>query len=212
MVKAVTPPTYDEEEQSRPRCPDCGQPLTFVRTKSHQKRWYCYSCEKYTDHIAQPALEKNTKTQIETMSGLQVIDSHGMIVGRVRKIIPAGDTGDLRAFVLSVDKEQLKNLLDQRGQPREFEVGHDKVATIGDVVLLSEVFSPRAFAPPPPKPSDETRTSAKRCGKCGSPLLADAKYCIKCGASVSHSNNCVLCGTPNPSEALFCMSCGNRLS
>jgi len=145
------------------------------------------------------------------MSGLQVIDSHGMIVGRVRKIIPAADTGDMRAFVLSVDKEQLKNLLDQRGQPREFEVGHEKVSTIGDVVLLSEVFSPRSFAPQ--KPPEEVRTNAaKRCGKCNSPLLADAKYCIKCGASVSHSNNCVLCGTPNPSEALFCMSCGNKLS
>jgi len=96
--------------------------LTFVGQSPTRSDGIVILVKKYTDHIAQPALEKNTKTQIETMSGLQVIDSHGMIVGRVRKIIPAADTGDLRAFVLSVDKEQLKNLLDQRGQPREFEL------------------------------------------------------------------------------------------
>lgn len=211
MVKAATPVGFEDIEESKPKCPDCKQPLTFVRTKSHEKRWYCYNCEKFTDHFAQPALESHARAKmIDGLNGLQVIDSHGMIVGRVRKITPA-DTGDLHSFVLSVDKEQLKNLLDERGIPREFEVPHDKVATIGDVVILSEVFSPSSLAPPTPaRPLEEGKS--RKCVRCGASLLPDAKYCIKCGTSAAHPNNCMYCGRTNPNDALYCMNCGSKLS
>src|SRR6266581_4753217 len=72
------------EEEPKARCPDCSQSLTFIRTKSHQKRWYCYACEKYIDRPTEPTLIKDAHARIEALNGLQVIDSHGMIVGRVR--------------------------------------------------------------------------------------------------------------------------------
>src|SRR6266699_1071480 len=75
------------EEEPKARCPDCSQSLTFIRTKSHQKRWYCYACEKYIDRPTEPTLIKDAHARIEALNGLQVIDSHGMIVGRVRKAI-----------------------------------------------------------------------------------------------------------------------------
>ncbi len=195
------------EDEPKARCPDCNQPLTFVRTKSHQKRWYCYGCEKYIDHFPETPSLKDTHSRLEALNGLQVVDSHGILVGRVRKAIPT-DTGDIKSLLLSVDKEQFKSLLDDRELAREFEVSHDKIATVGDVVILAEVFSPRALAPA--KPIDES-SNAKWCGKCGAPLLSGAKHCIKCGAVLS-STDCGTCGTANPIEAKFCKNCGNRIS
>src|SRR2546430_456901 len=128
------------EEEPKARCPDCQQSLTFVRTKSHEKRWYCYGCEKYVDHIPQTPSIKDSHVRLETLSGLQVVDSHGILVGRVRKAIPT-DSGDIKSLLLSVDKEQFKTLLDDRDLSREFEVSHDKIATVGDVVILADVFS-----------------------------------------------------------------------
>ncbi len=194
-----------EEEESKPRCSDCTQPLTFVRTKSHQKRWYCYSCERYIDQPLQPKFLKDAHARLETLSGLQVIDSHGMLVGRVRKAV-SNDAGDVGSLVLSVDKEQFKTLLEERDLPREFEVGQDKIATVGDVVILSEVFSLSALAPKPPE-----EASKRKCGKCGAPILSDAKHCIKCGASLS-SSSCIGCGTMNPIDAVFCKNCGGRIA
>ncbi len=195
-----------EDEESRPACPDCKQTLTFVRTKSHQKRWYCYSCEKYVDHF-EARSAKQLHAHIESLNGLQVIDSHGTIVGRVRKAIP-DESGDVRSLVLSVDREQFKTLLDNRSLPLEHEVGHDKIATVGDVVILSDVFSLSALAPP--KPVDTLSKSAK-CARCGAQLLADARHCIKCGAPLN-SGNCPSCGTLNPTDASFCKNCGNRIT
>ena len=195
------------EEETKARCPDCSQSLTFVRTRSHQKRWYCYSCEKYVDHIADPTTVKDSHSRIEALNGLQVIDSHGMIVGRVRKAV-SNDTGDVRSLVLSVDKEQFKTLLDERDLPREFEVGHEKISTVGDVVILSDVFSLSALAPP--KPREETANSGT-CSRCSAPLIAGAKHCIKCGALLT-STSCTACATVNPVEARYCKNCGNKLS
>ena len=92
--------------------------------------------------------------------------------------------------------------------PLEFEVEHDKIATVGDVVILSDVFMASALAPAKPP---EEMSKARRCGKCGTPLLADAKHCIKCGASLN-SSNCASCGTANPIEASFCKNCGSRIA
>jgi len=198
------------EEEAKTRCPDCSQTLTFVRTKSHQKRWYCYSCEKYIDLVPELQSSKDAFSNLDALNGLQVIDSHGMIVGRVRKAV-SNETGEIRSLVLSVDKEQFKNLLENRELPREFEVRHDGIATVGDVVILSHVFSPSALAPPK-APDVHASSSPKNCSKCGSMLLADAKHCIKCGASlVPTSLNCQSCGTSNPPEAKFCKNCGSRI-
>src|SRR5260370_8299870 len=99
-----------------------------------------------------------------------------MIVGRVRKAI-SNDTGDVRSFVLSVDKEQFKTLLDERDLPREFELGHEKIATVGDVVILSDVFSPSALAPP--KPLEES-PNLGTCSRSSAPLFAHATPFITC--------------------------------
>ena len=195
-----------EEEESKPRCSNCTQPLTFVRTKSHQKKWYCYSCERYVDQVAHPKFAKDAYFRLDTVTGLQVIDSHGMIVGRVRKAV-SNETGDVRSLVLSVDKEQFKTMLENRDLPGEFEIGHEKIATVGDVVILSDVFSPTALAP---KPAGEASKTGK-CGKCGAPVLSDARHCIKCGASLA-STSCATCGTSNPIDASFCKNCGNRMA
>ena len=195
------------EDDSKARCPDCNQPLTFVRTKSHQKRWYCYSCEKYIDHTLSVPSIKDTHSRLEALSGLQVIDSHGILVGRVRKAIPS-DSGDIKSLLLSVDKEQFRTLLDDRELAREFEVSHEKIATVGDVVILGEVFSPSSLSPA--KPIEDT-TNTRRCGKCSAPVIAGAKHCIKCGALLS-STECGTCGIANPIEAKFCKNCGDRIS
>jgi sporulation protein YlmC with PRC-barrel domain/ribosomal protein L40E len=181
------------EEDPKARCPDCQQSLTFVRTKSHEKRWYCYGCEKYVDHFPQTPSIKDSHARLETLSGLQVVDSHGILVGRVRKAIPT-DSGDIKSLLLSVDKEQFKTLLDD--------------ATVGDVVILADVFSPSSLAPP--RPSD-TVQGARWCGKCGAQLLQGAKHCIKCG-SLLDSTDCPTCRTMNPIEAKFCKNCGNKIA
>ncbi len=203
-MKPGMPTLFDEE--SKARCPECSQTLTYIRTKSHQKRWYCYGCEKFIDDFADAKFSKDAHARLEALNGLQVIDSHGMIVGRVRKAI-SNDTGDIRSLVLSVDKEQFKSLLDDRDLPREFEVGHEGIATVGDVVILSDAFSPSALAPPKPR---EELSNSGRCGKCGAPLLAGAKHCIRCG-TILNSSNCASCGTANPMEARFCKNCGNKM-
>ncbi len=198
------PILFDEEPKEQ--CPDCSQPLTFIRTKSHQRRWYCYSCEKYVDHLTEANFTKDALSRLESLNGLQVIDSHGVILGRVRKAIP-NERGDIRALVLSVDKEQFKTLLDDRDLPREFEVGQNKISTVADVVILSDVFSPKALQPPKlPEESSSSRT----CGKCGAQALAGARHCIRCGANLE-ANNCPSCGIANPLEAKFCKNCGNRI-
>src|SRR5947208_15341332 len=163
------------EEEPKARCPDCNQSLTFVRTKSHEKRWYCYGCEKYVDHVTQTPFIKDAHARLETLTGLQVVDSHGILVGRVRKAIPT-DGGEIKSLLLSVDKEQFKTMLDDRDLSREFEVPHDKIATVGDVVILTDVFSPSSLAPP--KPGETTRVSGWS-RKRGAQLLSGAKHCIK---------------------------------
>jgi sporulation protein YlmC with PRC-barrel domain/ribosomal protein L40E len=197
---------FDDEPKAR--CPDCNQSLTFVRTKAHEKRWYCYGCEKYIDHLSEASQIKESHARLDALTGLQVIDSHGILVGRVRKAIPT-DTGDLKSLLLSVDKEQFKSLLEDRDLSREFEVSHEKIATVGDVVILADVFSPSSLAPP--KPVETAPRGAGWCRKCGAQLLSGAKHCIKCGALLD-STVCASCGSSNPTEAMFCKNCGNKLA
>jgi sporulation protein YlmC with PRC-barrel domain/ribosomal protein L40E len=193
--------------EPRAQCPDCRQSLTFVRTKGHEKRWYCYSCEKYVDHLPEMLTIKDSHTRLQELTGLQVVDSHGILVGRVRKAIPS-DSGDIKSLLLSVDKDQFKTLLDERDLSREFEISHDKVATVGDVVILSDVFSPNSLAPT--KPAEGSVRGAGWCGKCGAQILSGAKHCIKCGTLLD-STVCTSCGASNPIEAKFCKNCGNKI-
>ena len=50
------------------------------------------------------------------------------------------------------------------------------------------------------------------CKACGAMVAQDAKFCIKCGASLDDPWKCLSCGTKNPSEAAFCATCGTGLS
>src|SRR5437870_5981004 len=99
------------EEEPKARCPDCNQSLTFVRTKSHEKRWYCYGCEKYVDHFSQTPFIKDAHSRLETLSGLQVVDSHGILVGRVRKAIPI-DFAVIKLLFLSLTRDRLRSFLE----------------------------------------------------------------------------------------------------
>ncbi|MBO0887911.1 zinc ribbon domain-containing protein [Candidatus Bathyarchaeota archaeon] len=199
---------FDDEPKAR--CPDCNQSLTFVRTKAHEKRWYCYGCEKYIDQLSEVPHIKENHARLDALTGLQVVDSHGILVGRVRKAIPT-DTGDIKSLLLSVDKEQFKTLLEDRDLAREFEVSHEKIATVGDVVILADVFSPSSLAPPPPRPAETVSRGAGWCRRCGAQLISGAKHCIKCGTLLD-SAVCASCGATNPTEAMFCKNCGNKLS
>jgi sporulation protein YlmC with PRC-barrel domain len=173
------------EEASKPRCPECLQPLTFVRTRSQQKKWYCYSCEKYTDHFAETAEHHSAEMSRESLTGLQVIDYHGTVVGRVSRVIHA-ETDDSATLTVDVEKESLKTLLRNKGILNEVEIGRDKVLAIGDVVILSEVFSPslvsKAGAVPSSSPESNPRElGEKYCPTCAAEVLRDASFCIVCG-------------------------------
>ena len=175
----------DFEEASKPRCPDCLQPLTFVRTKSQQKKWYCYSCEKYVDHFAGTAEHHSTDMSRESLTGLQVIDYHGTVVGRVNRVTRP-ETGDSVTFIIDVEKESLKTLLRDKGILNEVEIGRDKVLAVGDVVILSEAFSHSLVSTTgtvlssSPK-SNPGQSGEKSCPTCSAEVLRDASFCIVCG-------------------------------
>ncbi len=175
----------DFEEASKPRCPDCLQPLTFVRTKSQQKKWYCYSCEKYVDHFAGTAEHHSTDMSRESLTGLQVIDYHGTVVGRVNRVTRP-ETDDSVTFIIDVEKESLKTLLRDKGILNEVEIGRDKVLAIGDVVILSEVFSPSRISEAgtilsPSSASIHGESAGKYCPTCSAEVMRDASFCIACG-------------------------------
>src|SRR5207247_8023576 len=130
-----------------------------------------------------------------------------MRVGSGCKASPTGHAV-IKALLLPCAKEQFKTLLDDRDLSREFEVSHDKIATVGDVVILADVFSPSSLAPA--RPNDTTQ-GVRWCGKCGAQLLQGAKHCIKCG-SLLDSTDCPTCRTMNPVEAKFCKNCGGKIS
>ncbi len=158
------------------------------------------------DNFAEAASTKELSARLDALSGLQVIDSHGVILGRVRKAIP-NERGDIKALVMSVDREQFKTILDERELPREVELGHSKIGAVGDVVILSDVFSPRELAS---RPQTTESAGHRACAQCGEPVLAGARHCIRCGSSVE-LGNCPGCGTINPIEARFCKNCGGRM-
>jgi class 3 adenylate cyclase/predicted ATPase len=46
------------------------------------------------------------------------------------------------------------------------------------------------------------------CGNCGTSNLSTAKFCLECGAELSHA--CTNCGVALPAGAKFCSECGTR--
>ena len=59
-----------------------------------------------------------------------------------------------------------------------------------------------------PKLQQTARAAAPNgtCDKCGTPVVASAKFCRGCGASVAAS--CASCGTPVAANSKFCRRCG----
>ena len=100
------------------------------------------------------------------MTGLQVIDSHGMIVGRIRKVVPT-ESGGIRLLVIAVDKEPLRTSLNNPGISDEVEVSHDKVIAIGEVAILSDVFSFSLLTERPSRVGPQNR----RCPGCGAVIF-----------------------------------------
>ena len=48
------------------------------------------------------------------------------------------------------------------------------------------------------------------CEQCGEPMVANQKFCAKCGAAV-HKDSCPSCGQKISLSDQFCSSCGTRL-
>lgn len=63
-----------------------------------------------------------------------------MLVGRIRKVVPT-ESGNTRSLVITVDKEPPRTSLNNPGISDEVEASHDKTIAIGEVAILSDVFS-----------------------------------------------------------------------
>ena len=50
---------------------------------------------------------------------------------------------------------------------------------------------------------------AVKCGKCGSELPGNAKFCLECGSPLA--KKCPNCGTEVPTNGKFCLECGEKL-
>jgi RNA polymerase subunit RPABC4/transcription elongation factor Spt4 len=47
-----------------------------------------------------------------------------------------------------------------------------------------------------------------KCGKCGSEVPSDSKFCPECGQQLKGSKKCPKCGRESPINAKFCPECG----
>ena len=152
----------------RPRCSLCGQPLTYIRTRDHHKKWYCYACEKFT----MPAPETETRETTETrqamydnLKGMTVVDSKATLIGRVREV--AFDTTKGPMLIV------------------ETTLPFSRVSVVGHVIQLSEPFeSLRSEAP-----VERTITTLREvkqigCATCGYENFPIARFCMKCGTKL----------------------------
>ena len=78
-----------------------------------------------------------------------------------------------------------------------------------------------AIKNPVPNPVQNVYNGKKRCGNCGAELMADAKFCLVCGAKVTTDEQpkpeqhrkkkfCANCGTQLVGDAPFCPRCGAK--
>jgi predicted RNA-binding Zn-ribbon protein involved in translation (DUF1610 family) len=67
-----------------------------------------------------------------------------------------------------------------------------------------------AFAPAASKPATNVPTTglSAACPKCGAALLANAKFCLECGAPLARK--CPNCGAEVPPNGKFCSECGHK--
>jgi len=103
--------------------------------------------------------------------GMQVIDSKGSSVGSVK------DVG------VNVVEKKI-NLIVTTRAGSDIQIPWDDIQSVVDVVLLrKEIELPRmpevTRAPVPPPPPPPTN-----CRNCGTPVIATARFCPKCGTKL----------------------------
>ena len=149
----------------RLKCSICGQPLTYIRTRDHHKKWYCYVCEKFTT----PAAETETRETAETrqamydnLKGMSVVDSKATLIGRVREV--------------TLDPTKGPTLIVETTLP------FSKVSVVGHVIQLSEPFeSLRSEASIERMVSAPKEVRETDCATCGYENFPIARFCMKCG-------------------------------
>jgi membrane protease subunit (stomatin/prohibitin family) len=87
-----------------------------------------------------------------------------------------------------------------------FGVGVNLGAMMGNA--LTPTLQP-SQAPPAAQPAAQPQ--AKQCPKCGTSVIASAKFCNECGTSLRPSA-CSKCGSAFQPGAKFCIECGNALN
>jgi len=63
----------------------------------------------------------------------------------------------------------------------------------------------------PAAPQTTAQSQTKPCPKCGTAVVAGAKFCNECGTSLRPSA-CPKCGSAFQPGAKFCIECGNALN
>ena len=152
----------------RPKCSICGQPLTYIRTRDHHKKWYCYACEKFTTPAAETETKETPQTRqmmYDNLKGMSVVDSKATLIGRVREVTSDPTRGPMLVV--------------------ETTLPFSKVSVVGHVIQLSEPFESlrtevsieRIISTP--KEGRETD-----CATCGYENFPVARFCVKCGTKL----------------------------
>jgi len=152
----------------RPKCSLCGQPLTYIRTRDHHKKWYCYACEKFTTPAPEPETRETAETKqtmYDNLKGMSVVDSKATLIGRVREVI--------------LDPTKGAMLIVETALPLS------KVSVVGHFIQLSEPFeSLRSEASIERIAPTAREVKETDCATCGFENFPIARFCIKCGTKL----------------------------
>jgi hypothetical protein len=152
----------------RLKCSICGQPLTYIRTRDHHKKWYCYVCEKFTTPASETETRETAVTReamYDNLKGMSVVDSKATLIGRVREV--------------TLDPTRGPMLIVETTLP------FSKVSVVGHFIQLSEPFESLRCEGSmerivcTPKEARETD-----CATCGFENFPIARFCIKCGTKL----------------------------
>jgi sporulation protein YlmC with PRC-barrel domain len=105
---------------------------------------------------------------------MQVVDIRGVMVGTVKDVSVDFQNKALAFRVTTRNKTEL-------------DVGWDEILSVEDVVLLKKNVD-LATLPPPSIPSTSTPPTGQAeviCTSCGASSPTHAKFCGKCGASIT---------------------------